>query len=513
MSERASRRKGGGRAGRREARGQSATAAAPFIERNIPYVEILSEQNLQLIEHNADRLLAEIGIDFLDDPEVLGLFKEAGADIDGTRVRFPTGMCRQIIQATAPSEYVQHARNPSRSVTIGGKRTVLVPAYGPPFVHDLDKGRRYATIEDFQNFVKLTYMAPGIHHSGGTVCEPVNLPVNKRHYDMVYSHFKYSDKPLMGSVTHWRRAQDSVDMAKIVFGDAFVDQNCVLTSLINVNSPLVFDGTMLGSLKVYAKNNQATVVSPFILSGAMSPVTVTGTVTQILAEAMAGITLTQLIRPGCPVIFGTFAAAVSMATGAPTFGTPEPSMVIYAAGALARRLGVPFRSGGGLCGSKLPDAQAAYEAANTLQTAGLAGVNFMLHTAGWLEGGLAMGYEKFIMDCDQASMLAVLLKGVDVSENGQAMSAFEEVGPGKHFLGSEHTLANFETAFYRSTVADNNSYEQWSAEGSLDAAQRANTLWKQMLAEYQAPDLDPAIDEALQAFMTEQKASFADRDY
>ena len=513
MSERASRRKGGGRAGRREARGQTATAAAPFIERNIPYVEILSEENLQLIEDNADRLLAEIGIDFLEDPEVLDLFNQAGADIDGTRVRFPTGMCRQIIQATAPSEYVQHARNPSRSVTIGGKRTVLVPAYGPPFVHDLDNGRRYATIEDFQNFVKLAYMAPGIHHSGGTVCEPVDLPVNKRHYDMVYSHFKYSDKPLMGSVTHWQRAQDSVDMAKIVFGDEFVDQNCVLTSLINVNSPLVFDGTMLGSLKVYAKNNQATVVSPFILSGAMSPVTVTGTVTQILAEAMAGIALTQLIRPGCPVIFGTFAAAVSMATGAPTFGTPEPSMVIYAAGALARRLGVPFRSGGGLCGSKLPDAQAAYEAANTLQTAGLAGVNFMLHTAGWLEGGLAMGYEKFIMDCDQASMLAVLLNGVDVSENGQAMSAFEEVGPGKHFLGSEHTLANFETAFYRSTVADNNSYEQWSAEGSLDAAQRANTLWKQMLAEYQAPELDPAIDEALQAFMTEKKASFADRDY
>ena len=513
MSERASRRKGGGRAGRREARGSSAAEAAPFIERKIPYVEILSEENLQLIEHNADKLLSEIGIDFLDDPEVLDLFRDAGADVDGTRVRFATGLCRSIIQASAPSEYVQHARNPSRSVTIGGKRTVLVPAYGPPFVHDLDKGRRYATIEDFQNFVKLAYMAPGLHHSGGTVCEPVDLPVNKRHYDMVYSHFKYSDKPLMGSVTHWRRAQDSVDMAKIVLGDELVDQNCVLTSLINVNSPLVFDGTMLGSLKIYARNNQATVVSPFILAGAMSPVTVTGTVTQILAEAMAGIALTQLIRPGCPVIFGTFAAAVSMATGAPTFGTPEPSMVVYAAAALARRLGVPFRSGGGLCGSKLPDAQAAYEAANTLQTSALAGVNFMLHTAGWLEGGLAMGYEKFIMDCDQANMIAVLLNGVDVSENGQAMAAFEEVGPGKHFLGSEHTLANFETAFYRSTVADNNSYEQWSAEGSLDTAQRANAIWKKMLAEYQAPDLDPAIDEALQAFMTKQKASFADRDY
>ena len=513
MSERASRRKGGGRAGRQEARADVAPAATPFIERKIPYFEILNEENLELIERNADRLLSEIGIDFLDDPEVLDLFREAGADVDGTRVRFPAGMCRQIIQASAPSEYVQHARNPARSVTIGGKRTVLVPAYGPPFVHDLDKGRRYATIEDFENFVKLAYMAPGIHHSGGTVCEPVDLPVNKRHYDMLYSHFKYSDKPLMGSVTHWRRAQDSVDMAKIVFGDEFVDQNCVLTSLINVNSPMVFDGTMLGSLKVYARNNQSTVISPFILAGAMSPVTVTGTLTQILAEALAGIALTQLIRPGCPVIFGTFAAAVSMATGAPTFGTPEPSMVIYAAAALARRLGVPFRSGGGLCGSKLPDAQAAYEAANTLQTAALAGVNFMLHTAGWLEGGLAMGYEKFIMDCDQANMISVLLQGVDMSENAQAMDAFEEVGPGKHFLGSAHTLSNFETAFYRSTVADNNSYEQWSAEGSLDSAQRANVLWKKMLAEYEPPALDPAIDEALQAFMTNQKASFADRDY
>ncbi len=514
MSERAARRKGGGgRAGRREARSHAVVAVKPFIERKIPYVEIVSEEGLSLIEHNADKLLAEIGIDFLDDPEVLDLFRQAGADVDGTRVRFAPGLCRSIIQASAPREYVQHARNPARSVTIGGDRTVLVPAYGSPFVHDIDQGRRYATIDDFNNFVKLAYMAPGLHHSGGTICEPVDLPVNKRHYDMVYSHFKYSDKPLMGSVTHYRRAQDSVDMAKLVFGDAFVDEHCVLTSLINVNSPLVFDGTMLGSLKVYARNNQATVVSPFILAGAMSPVTVTGTVTQILAEAMAGIALTQLIRPGAPVIFGTFAAAVSMATGAPTFGTPEPSMVIYAAAALARRLGVPFRSGGGLCASKLPDAQAAYEAANTLQTASLAGVNFMLHTAGWLEGGLAMGYEKFIMDCDQASMIGVLLGGLDLSDNAQAMEAFHEVGPGKHFLGSAHTLSNFETAFYRSTVADNNSYEQWSMEGGLDTAQRANVLWKKMLADYEAPELDPAIDESLQAFMAEQKASFADRDY
>jgi trimethylamine--corrinoid protein Co-methyltransferase len=337
--------------------------------------------------------------------------------------------------------------------------------------------------------------------------------VNKRHFDMVYSHIKYSDKPFMGSVTAAERAQDTVDMAKIVFGDEFVEQNTVITSLINANSPMTFDATMLGAATVYAEHNQATMISPFLIAGAMSPVAVVGTVTQILAEALAGMAYVQLVRPGAPVIFGTFAAAVSMQTGAPTFGTPEPSMIVYAAAALARRLGVPFRSGGGLCGSKIPDAQAAYEATNTLITSALAGVNFMLHTAGWLEGGLAMGYEKFILDADQANMIAILLGGVDLSENGQAMDALREVGPGSHFLGAAHTQANFETAFYRSPIADNNSFEQWEEEGSLDAAQRANGIWKKMLNEYEAPALDPAIDEALLAFMAQRKSEFADQNY
>jgi trimethylamine--corrinoid protein Co-methyltransferase len=276
---------------------------------------------------------------------------------------------------------------------------------------------------------------------------------------------------------------------------------------------MTFDATMLGAATVYARHNQATMISPFILAGAMSPVSVAGTLTQILAEALAGIAYVQLVKPGAPVIFGTFAAAVSMQTGAPTFGTPEPSLVVYAAAALARRLGVPFRSGGGLCGSKIADAQAAYESANTLQTAALAGVNFMLHTAGWLEGGLVMSYEKFIMDADQANMIGVLLQGIDLSENGQAMDALREVGPGSHFLGAQHTQANFESAFYRSMVADNNSYEQWEEEGSQDTAQRANKIWKKMLNEYEPPELDASIDEALQDFMTRRKAEFADREY
>jgi trimethylamine--corrinoid protein Co-methyltransferase len=245
---------------------------------------------------------------------------------------------------------------------------VFAPVYGPPFVRDLDGNRRYATIEDFRNFVKLAYMAPSIHHSGGTVCEPVDVPVNKRHLDMVYSHIKYSDKPFMGSVTAPERAEDTVAMAKIVFGDDFVENNTVLTSLINANSPMVFDETMLGALKVYARHNQACIVTPFILAGAMSPVTVAGTLTQVLAEVLAGAAFTQLIRPGAPVLFGTFASSISMQSGAPTFGTPEPSLVSYGAAQLARRLGLPFRTGGSLCASKIPDAQAAYESANTLNS-------------------------------------------------------------------------------------------------------------------------------------------------
>ena len=510
MTETKRRQRGNARADRRAKRERSTRASVPFITRRIPTFELASEEVLALIENNADTVLETIGIDFRDDPLALNLLKQAGASVDGERVRFPKGMCREIISSSAPAEFTQHARNPNRSVRIGGNHTVLVPAYGSPFVHDLDKGRRYATLGDFENFTRLAYMSPSLHHSGGTLCEPVDLPVNKRHLDMIYSHLRWSDKPFMGSVTHPDRAQDTVDMAKIVFGDDFLDTHCAITSLINANSPMTFDATMLGAARVYAENNQATVISPFILSGAMSPVTIVGTCTQILAEALAGICFTQLTRKGAPVIFGTFSSAVSMQSGAPTFGTPEPSMVIFICAALARRLGVPFRSGGGLCGSKLPDAQAAYEADNTLQSAMLAGVNFMLHTAGWLEGGLAMGYEKFILDADQAGMVEVFLSGIDASENGQAMDALATVGPGNHFLGCEHTQANFETAFYRSTTADNNSFEQWQSEGALDAAQRANSTWKKMLDEYEAPPIDEGLDEALREFVMTKKNAVPD---
>jgi trimethylamine--corrinoid protein Co-methyltransferase len=509
----------GGRRARGEGRGAAARRASrtgggpapslPYITRKIREYEVLDEEGLALIERNADLILEEIGIEFRDDAEALELWKQAGADVRGQRVHFPKGLCRDLLK-TAPKEFTWHARNPERSVHIGGKATVFAPVYGPPFVRDLDGNRRYATIEDFRNFVKLAYMAPSMHSSGGTVCEPVDIPVNKRHLDMVYSHIKYSDKPFMGSVTAPERAEDTIAMAKLVFGDDFVENNCVTLNLINANSPMVFDETMLGALKVYARHNQASVVSPFILCGAMSPVTVTGTLTQILAEVLAGASFTQLIRKGSPVLFGTFAASISMQSGAPTFGTPEPSLVSYGAAQLARRLGLPFRTGGSLCGSKVPDAQAAHESASTLNMTLLAGTNFVLHAAGWLEGGLVSSYEKFMIDQDQLGMMQKMAEGIDLSENAQALDAIREVGPGSHYLGCAHTQANFQTAFYRSALADNNSFEQWEVEGEKRIEQRANALARSWLDHYEAPPLEAAIDQALLDYIAKRKDSMPD---
>lgn len=502
-------RRSGGREARRSARLHAVAEKVPFITRTMTPLEVLSTEGLELVEHNADTILEQVGIDFRD-ADALATLQAAGAEVDGERVRFPRGMARSLVQATAPREFTQHARNPAGDVRIGGDATVFAPAYGSPFVRDLDGGRRYGTIEDFRNFVKLAYLSPYLHHSGGTVCEPVDLPVNKRHLDMVHAHMRLSDKPFMGSVTHPDRARDTVEMARILFGAERLERDCVLLSLINANSPLVWDATMLGAAKVYAEANQAVLMTPFILAGAMSPATVAGTATQTLAEALAGMAYVQLVRPGAPVVFGSFASSMSMQSGAPTFGTPEPALVLYILAACARRLGVPFRSGGALTASKVPDAQAAYESANTMQPTLLAGVHFVLHTAGWLEGGLTMGYEKFVLDADQAGAWHAFASGVDLSPNGQALDAIIGNSPGQHYLGSAHTLANFETAFYRSSVADNNSFEQWELEGSKDAAERASAAWKRMLADYQPPPLDDAVDQELAEWVRRRKASFPD---
>ena len=511
MAEATSRRRArsGGGAARRAERTSVKIETAKYIERNIPNFEVLSEEALDVIETNAETVLAEIGVNFVDNPGALQRWRDAGAEVEGERVRIPRGLAKKLI-ATAPSEFTQHARNPEKSVVIGGKNLVCAPVYGPPFVRDVEGGRRYATMADFEKFVKLAYMSKWLHHSGGTVCEPTDIPVNKRHLDMLLAHMTLSDKPFMGSVTDPTRAQDSVEMCEILFGKAFVQDNTVMTSLININSPMTFDDVMMGALEVYAKNNQACIVSPFIVGGAMAPVSVAGTLTQVLAEVMAGIAYSQLVRPGAPVIFGAFVSSIDMNSGAPTFGTPEASLVTYGAGQLARRLGLPFRSSGSFCGSKIPDAQAAYETANSLNMGLMSGVNFMLHSCGWLEGGLVASFEKFVMDADQLGALHGMAKGVPMEVDDQAMDAIREVGPGGHYLGCAHTQANFKTAFWKSDVFDYKPFETWDEEGGRDTTAIATDRVAHLIANYKAPSLDPEIYAALVAYVADKKASMSD---
>lgn len=506
---RAERRMRGGGAARRAERSAISFESVRYIERAIPDLDILHPEVVEIIEWNAETVLEEIGVNFVDNPGALALWREAGAEVRGERVHIPRGLARSLC-ARAPARFTQHARNPARSVEIGGRSLVLAPVYGPPFVRDLQGRRRYATLADFHDFVKLGYMSKWLHHSGGTVCEPTDVAVNKRHLDMLLAHMTLSDKPFMGSVTEPSRAEDSVRMAEILFGPGFVAENCVMTSLINVNSPLTFDATMMGALEVYARAGQACIVSPFIVGGAMAPVTVAGTLTQVLAEVLAGVAYAQLVRAGAPVIFGAFVTSIDMNSGAPTFGTPEAAQITYGAGQLARRLGLPYRSGGAFCGAKLPDAQAGYESANSLNVALLAGVNFMLHACGWLEGGLVASYEKFVLDADQLGTLHRIAGGVAADGNAQAMEALREVGPGGHFLGCAHTQANFKQAFWRSEVLDYKPFETWEEEGARDAAQIAAVRAAKLLRDYQAPSLDPGIVEALRDHVARRKTEEPD---
>ncbi|MEM9047410.1 MAG: trimethylamine methyltransferase family protein [Pseudomonadota bacterium] len=503
------RRRSGGGAARRAERQAPSTDVARFIERRIPHFDVLDAEALDIIETNAETVLNDVGVRFVDNPAALARWRSAGADIVGDRVHLPRGLARSLC-AKAPAQFVQHARNPARSVTVGGPNLVLAPVYGPPFVRDLEGGRRYGTIADFRTFVKLGQSARWLHHSGGTLCEPTDVPVNKRHLDMLLAHMTLSDKPFMGSVTAPERAADSVAMCEILFGEAFVRDNAVMTSLININSPLSFDATMMGALEVYAAAHQACIISPFIVGGAMAPVSVAGTLTQVLAEVLAGVAYAQLVRSGAPVIFGTFVTSIDMNSGAPTFGTPEASKILWGAGQLARRLGLPYRSGGALCGSKLPDAQAAYETANTLNAALLGGVNFMLHAAGWLEGGLVASFEKFVMDADQLGILHALADGVDMSREGQAMAAIREVGPGGHYLDCAHTHANYKDAFWRSEMLDYKPFETWAEEGARDTIALANARLRKVLNAYERPEMDPATEAALEAFVARRKAEEPD---
>jgi trimethylamine---corrinoid protein Co-methyltransferase len=506
------RRERGGRQRRMDRSSRSQVPSPAYLTRKIPVYALLEEEELTRIEAAADRILAEIGMDIRGDPEALGLFRAAGAKLDGERVRFEPGLV-QALCSTAPASFTQHARNPARSVVIGGDAIVLAPAYGSPFVYDREGGRRYGSLADFENFVKLAYSLPALHHSGGTVCEPVDVPVNKRHLDMVYAHLRWSDKPLMGSVTAEERAEDSIEMCRVVFGAEFVDANCVILGNINVNSPLVYDQTMTRSLRAYAAANQCAVVVPFILGGAMGPVTSAGAIAQAHAETLVGVALTQLARKGAPVIYGNFLSSMALRSGSPTFGTPEPAVGSLVVGQLARRARLPLRCSGAFTASKLPDGQAMLESAVSMQAAILCGANFILHSAGWLEGGLSMGYEKFVMDADLCAALRVYVEGIRVSDEDLALDAFREVGPGNHFFGCAHTLRHYETAFWDSAIADNTSFEQWRDAGATSTDERAAKAWRRLLSAYEPPAIDPGVDEALRDFVARRKAASEDRWY
>ena len=498
---------------RRTTRAVLHTPRSAYIHRKLGTFNILGEEGLSLIEENADQILATTGMEFQDDEEILTIFKQAGCDVLGTRVRFDPGFCRQTIKAHAPVVFTQHARNPANNVQLGGDASVLCPSWGPPFVHDIERGRRYATYEDFQQLVKLHQTIPWLHHSGGVVCEPVDLPANKRHLDMLYAHIRYSDRAFMGAFIGSERATHAIDMAHILFGEEFVANNPVLYCVSNTNAPLVMDANMSGALKTYARANQPVACTPWVLTGAMSPCTVAGTLAQVLAEALACLALVQLIKPGAPCLMGSFASTMSMQSGAPTFGTPEAGQMVLAAGQLARRLGVPLHTVGTLSASKTADAQSQQEATWGLLMSMFAGANLINHATGWLEGGLVTSFEKTMIDADLCGKVARFFDGIDLSENAQAMNAIATTGPGQHFLGSNHTQENFLTALFRADTPDNNSYEQWSADGAKDTATRAHALWQKSLDNYKDPGLDPAIDEALRDYIARRKAEKPDVNY
>jgi len=478
----------------------SKIASQPTID--IPTYSITSQECIDVIHKTSLEILHKAGMAFYDQ-QARDLLASHGARVDGDMVFFEPEMVDEMV-SKAPAEFTQIARNPARNLKIGGNNTVFAPVYGPPFVYDLKDGRRLASYQDFKNFVKLAYLNQYIHHSGGTVVEPNDLPVKTRHLDMVLAHILYSDKPFMGSVTSPENARDSIRMAKLLFGEE-ITSNPALLSLININSPRQFDGGMLGALREYAQAKQATIITPFILSGIMSPVTIAGALAQQNAEVLAGIAYAQAVNPGTPVVYGSFMTSVDMQTGTLAFGSPDSLIGLLASASLARRYNLPFRSGGMFASSKLTDAQAGYESVMTMLPTVLGRVNFVLHAAGWLDNGLTAGYEKFLLDCDFLGAMQTLVKGLDISTESLAMDAILEVSPGEHFLDSSHTLRNYRSATYRFDLMDHNDFEQWQQLGELDAASRACQRVDELLESYQPPDLDPDVKDSLEEFVRNRK--------
>jgi trimethylamine---corrinoid protein Co-methyltransferase len=498
-----------GREARRAARTGFQARWLPPLQRRLPLYEILAEEQVERLHEAAMRLLEEIGIEFRED-EALALWRRAGAEVRDQRVRITRELLMGLV-AKAPERFTVHARNPERSVEIGGDAMVFGPTYGSPFVRGFDGERRYGTIQDLGDLHKLAYLSPALHNTGSVICEPVDVPIPHRHLHITHSAIRHSDKSFMGPVTHPSRAADAVRMCEILFGERFVAENCCMISLVNGNSPLVWDATMIGALRVSARAGQAVVVAPFTLAGANTPASATATVAELAAEALAAIAYAQLERPGAPMIFGSFLAAVSMKSGAPMAGTSELALMNLMIGQLARRYRLPWRSSGMLTGSKVTDAQAAYESAFNMLPILLAGANYVMHCAGWTEAGLTASFAKFMLDAEQMEMVHKLGRGPRFEDFDEALATVREVGPGGHFLGTGHTQAHFKDAFFMAELFDNNSFEQWQADGAKDAAQRGLEAARRALDAYEAPPLDPGVEEGLRDFVARREAELPDR--
>jgi trimethylamine--corrinoid protein Co-methyltransferase len=479
-----------------------------MFRNRMPRYEVLSADAMAILDAGWRRLVTEIGVEFMSD-RALDLFRQAGQRVEENKVFFdPDFVLEQV--AKAPREFDVQARNHDNDVHIGGDSMVFGAVYGPPFVRE-GAVRRDATMADFENFSKLAQSYAVLDSAGGVVCEPNDTPLDSRHLDMTFALQTLTDKIYMGNVVSGVNAADTIAMSSILFGGReAIEQTPATISLINCNSPLRWDSRMLEALFEYSAANQAVVLTPFILMGAMSPVTIPAALVQQMAEALTGITLAQLIRPGCPVIFGSFLSNIDMQSGSPTFGTPESGIGLLCTGQIARHFGLPFRTGGGLTSSQVPDAQAGYEALMTLLPTFLAGTNWVMHSAGWLEGGLVAGYEKFIVDVELVQMLQHEFTPLEIDEASLAFDAHLEVGHGGHFLGAMHTLERFRDCFYRPMLSSSDNFERWTRNGGLDTAARAGNIYRQVLTDYQAPPLDDAIREELAEYVSRRRTELGD---
>jgi len=475
---------------------------------NMPRYEILSADAMATLDRGWRRIVSEIGIEFLK-PEALELFRAAGQTVEGDNVKFdPDWILEQV--AKAPREFDVQARNPANTVHIGGNHMVFSGVYGPPFVREGDV-RRDATMDDFRRFSMLAQSFPELDSAGGVICEPNDTPLDSRHLDMLYALMTITDKIFMGNVVSGVNARDTIAMAEILFGGrAAIEETPVCISLINCNSPLRWDDRMLDAMWEYNLAMQPVVMTPFLLMGAMSPVTIPATLVQQMAEALAGIALTQLVRPGCPVIFGSFLSNIDMQSGSPQFGTPESGIGLLCTGQIARHFGLPWRSGGGLNSSQTPDAQSAYEALMTMLPTFLAGANWVMHTAGWLEGGLVSCYEKFVIDIEILRNLMAEFTPLEIDDASLAFDAHSEVGAGGHFLGAMHTMERFRTCFYRPILSSSENFDRWTRNGSKDAAARARDIYTKKLEEYVAPPIDEDIRIELEAYVVRRRAELGD---